>query len=105
MPCRTESPFMPGTVIKTLSSISVAEWVRLRYSRDRRLRQGPGRLKATSASSPVKKEIVVELDKRVPIGLGMGSSGASAAAAAVAMNELLELGLSKDELIFYAGKG
>jgi homoserine kinase len=53
----------------------------------------------------VKKEIVVELDKRVPIGLGMGSSGASAAAAAVAMNEILGLGLTSDELIFYAGKG
>jgi homoserine kinase len=53
----------------------------------------------------VRKEIVVELDKRVPIGLGMGSSGASAAAAAVAMNELLGLGLSLDELLFYAGKG
>ena len=52
----------------------------------------------------VKGEIVVELDKRVPIGQGMGSSGASAAAAAVAMNELLGLGLSNDELIFYAGK-
>ncbi len=53
----------------------------------------------------VKKEIVIELEKRVPIGLGMGSSGASAAAAAVAMNELLGLGLSSDELIFCAGKG
>ena len=53
----------------------------------------------------VRKEIVIELEKRVPIGLGMGSSGASAAAAAVAMNELLGLGLSSDELIFYAGKG
>lgn len=53
----------------------------------------------------VKKEIVVELDKRVPIGMGMGSSGASAAAAAVGMNELLGLGLTTDELIFYAGKG
>lgn len=53
----------------------------------------------------IKKEIFVELEKRVPIGLGMGSSGASAAAAAFAMNELLGLGLSSDELIFYAGKG
>ncbi len=52
-----------------------------------------------------KKEIILELDKRVPIGMGMGSSGASAAAAAVAMNEILGLGLSSDELIFYAGKG
>jgi len=51
----------------------------------------------------VKGEILVELEKRVPIGLGIGSSGASAAAAAVAMNELLGLDLSEDELIFYAG--
>jgi len=51
----------------------------------------------------VRGEILVDLDKRVPIGLGMGSSGASAAAAAVAMNELLGLGLSEDELVFYAG--
>jgi len=51
----------------------------------------------------VRGEIVVELEKRVPIGVGMGSSGASAAAAAVGMNELLGLGLSRDELIFYAG--
>lgn len=53
----------------------------------------------------IKREITVELDKRVPIGVGMGSSGASAAAAAVAMNELLGLGLTPDELVFYAGKG
>jgi homoserine kinase len=52
----------------------------------------------------VKGEIVVDLDKRVPIGMGMGSSGASAAAAAVAMNELLGRRLSNDELTFYAGK-
>jgi len=53
----------------------------------------------------VNREIIVELEKRVPIGVGMGSSGSSAAAAAVAMNELLGLGLSSDELIFFAGKG
>jgi homoserine kinase len=53
----------------------------------------------------VRGEIVVDLDKRVPIGRGMGSSGASAAAAAVAMNELFALGLAQDELIFFAGRG
>ena len=53
----------------------------------------------------IRKEITIELEKRVPIGLGMGSSGASAAAAAVAMNQLLGLGLCEDELIYYAGKG
>jgi homoserine kinase len=53
----------------------------------------------------IKREIVVELQKGVPIGLGMGSSGASAAAAAVAMNALLDLGLTQDELVFHAGVG
>ena len=53
----------------------------------------------------VKGEITVDLDKRVPIGMGMGSSGASAAAAAVAMDGVFRLGLRKDELIYFAGKG
>ena len=53
----------------------------------------------------VNREIIVDIDKRVPIGLGMGSSGASAAASAFAMDKLLRLGLSPDELIFYAGMG
>jgi homoserine kinase len=53
----------------------------------------------------IRKQIVVDLEKRVPIGLGMGSSGASAAAAAFAMNELFGWGLTTDELIYFAGKG
>jgi homoserine kinase len=53
----------------------------------------------------VTREILMELDKRVPIGRGMGSSGASAAAAAYAMNELFDLGLSTDDIIYYAGMG
>ena len=47
----------------------------------------------------------MEIIKGVPIGLGMGSSGASAAAAAFGMNQLFELGMSGDDMIFYAGKG
>ena len=53
----------------------------------------------------IKKRIAVEIMKGVPIGLGMGSSGASAAAAAFGMNELFSLGLSSNDLVFYAGKG
>ena len=52
-----------------------------------------------------KGMIEVDLHKGVPIGQGMGSSGASAAAAAVAMDELLQLRLSSDELVYYAGMG
>ena len=51
------------------------------------------------------ERIAVEISKGVPIGIGMGSSGASAAAAAVGMNQLFDLEMSSDELIFYAGKG
>ncbi len=58
-----------------------------------------------AAELGIKKEILVELEKRVPIGMGMGSSGASAAAAAFAMNELFGLNLTGDELIYFAGKG
>jgi len=53
----------------------------------------------------IKGRISVEISKGVPIGLGMGSSGASAAAAAFGMNQLFELGMSGDDMIFYAGKG
>ena len=61
--------------------------------------------KEMSTRFEVRGNVTVDLDKRVPIGMGLGSSGASAAGAAVAMNELLGLGLSQDELIFHAGKG
>lgn len=53
----------------------------------------------------IEEKISLRISKGVPIGLGMGSSGASAAAAAFAMNHLFQLGMSGDDLIFYAGKG
>ncbi len=53
----------------------------------------------------IRGSITVEISKGVPIGRGVGSSGASAAAAAVAMNELFDLDMGSDDLIFYAGKG
>jgi homoserine kinase len=53
----------------------------------------------------IRERISIEISKGVPIGLGMGSSGASAAAAAFGMNQLLDLGMSGDDMIFYGGKG
>jgi homoserine kinase len=47
----------------------------------------------------------VTLFKRMPIGSGLGSSGSSAAAGVFALNELLELGNSKQELLRYAAEG
>jgi len=49
--------------------------------------------------------IRMKIRKGVRPGSGLGSSAASAAAAAVAINELLNLGLSKLELIGFAAKG
>ena len=47
----------------------------------------------------------IRIDKGVRPASGLGSSAASAAAAAVALNELYDLGLSRDELIPYAAQG
>jgi homoserine kinase len=46
-----------------------------------------------------------EIRKGVPPGKGMGSSGASASATAIAVNQLLDLGLSSRELIRLAAHG
>lgn len=53
----------------------------------------------------IRERISLEISKGVPIGQGMGSSGASAAAAAFGMNHLFKLGMTGDQMIFYAGKG
>jgi len=50
-------------------------------------------------------EVVVEVEKGVPVGYGLGSSGATAAATVVALNELLGGVLSREELVVYAGAG
>ena len=47
----------------------------------------------------------IRIDKGVRPASGLGSSAASAAAAAVALNELYDLGFSRDELIPYAAQG
>ena len=47
----------------------------------------------------------VEIRKGIPPGTGMGSSGASASATAVALNELLELKLSKEQVVELAAIG
>lgn len=47
----------------------------------------------------------ISIKKGVPVGLGLGSSGASSAAAAVAINELYNLGLKAEQLIYFASFG
>ncbi|NON63257.1 homoserine kinase [Acidianus sp. RZ1] len=53
----------------------------------------------------LKEGIKLKIRKGIPYSLGLGSSGASAAAAVASVNELLELGLSKENLVKYAMAG
>jgi homoserine kinase len=59
--------------------------------------------KVLAADRGVGVRILVE--KGIPLKLGLGSSGASAAACAVALNELLGLGMSKNEIVKTAAMG
>lgn len=49
--------------------------------------------------------IEVEIHKKMPLGSGLGSSAASAVAAAFALDRLLELDLTKKELLNFAIEG
>ncbi|MBS7614153.1 homoserine kinase [Candidatus Bathyarchaeota archaeon] len=59
--------------------------------------------KTLVANRRVAIRILVE--KGIPLKMGLGSSGATAAACAVALNELLGLGLSKNEVVKAAALG
>ncbi len=53
----------------------------------------------------LKKGLEITVEKNVPQGLGLGSSGATAAACTKTLDHLLDLGLSKDELVRVASLG
>src|SRR5712691_6597170 len=53
----------------------------------------------------LKKGLEIIVEKRVPQGLGLGSSGATAAACTKALDALLDLRLSNDELVQVASLG
>jgi len=53
----------------------------------------------------LNKGVEITIEKNIPPGLGLGSSGATAAACAKAMNHLLRLDLSDDELVKIASLG
>jgi len=53
----------------------------------------------------LKKGLEIIVEKRVPQGLGLGSSGATAAACTKALDALLDLHLSNDELVRVASLG
>ncbi len=77
-------------------------------------RQIPKDVRKNSAGPPatallrrarVKKGLEIMIEKDVPLGLGLGSSGATAAACTKALDHLLELKLSNDELVRVASLG
>jgi len=49
--------------------------------------------------------VKIHLQKGIPLRMGLGSSGASAAACVFGLDKLLNLGLSKDEIIKWAAVG
>jgi homoserine kinase len=55
--------------------------------------------------SQLNKGVEITIEKNIPPSLGLGSSGATAAACTKAMNHLLRLDLSDDELVKIASLG
>lgn len=53
----------------------------------------------------VRKGVTISITKRIPPGLGLGSSGATAVATTKALDHLLDLRLSQDELLRIASLG
>ena len=53
----------------------------------------------------INQGLELKITKGVPIGLGLGSSGASSSAAVKAVNELLGLDMSPDEMVYYSMYG
>ena len=53
----------------------------------------------------IDQGLELKITKGVPIGLGLGSSGASSSAAVKAVNELLGLNMSPDEMVYYSMYG
>src|SRR3989475_7643668 len=65
---------------------------------------GPPALELAKKTN-LKKGLEIIVEKHVPQGLGLGSSGATAAACTKALDALLELQLSNDELVKVASLG
>lgn len=53
----------------------------------------------------INEKINIYIEKGIPIGLGLGSSGASSSAAVKAFNELFDLNLNNDEMVYYSMYG
>ncbi len=61
--------------------------------------------KCLSDRLPDGRGLRIHIDKGIPVGKGLGSSGASAAACILGLNRIMDLRLSKDEMIQLAARG
>lgn len=65
----------------------------------------PKKNTAGIVASILKKPVKLTIHRGIPLSSGLGSSAAPAAGVAFALNELYDLGLSKEELVRIAAKG
>jgi homoserine kinase len=89
----------PGVHIKTITGSTSS------LSLDPARNTAAAPIAALLHHSGVRRGVEIEIAKGVPVGGGIGSSAASAVAAAVACNELLEMHLTKQELLPFAVEG
>ena len=89
----------PGVHIKRIHGISSA------ISTDPKENTAAAPVAALLQRNGTRLGVELEIEKGVPVGGGIGSSAASAVAAAVACNALLNMCLSKEQLLPYAVEG
>lgn len=65
----------------------------------------PRRNTAGVVASILDKPVKIRINRNIPLSSGLGSSAAPAAGIAFALNEMYELGLSREELVRIAARG
>ncbi len=65
----------------------------------------PGRNTAGIVASLLKVTVKITIHRNIPLSSGLGSSAAPAAGVAFALNEMFDLGLSRQELVRIAAQG
>ena len=65
----------------------------------------PRKNTAGIVASTVGKPVKITIHRNIPLSSGLGSSAAPAAGVAFAMNEIYDLGLSKEEIVQIAAQG
>lgn len=88
----------------TGTSIEVEGRYRDEIPRDPNINAAAKAAKIVLQTYRIEKEVHLKLDASIPPRKGLGASGAEAAAAVYGLNELLNLRLTRDEMVFLAAK-